>query len=153
MEEMREKIRKVLTPLVGEKREVLMEEFALLTIDEETPYLVRAIAKKIDEKLLKYAQLLEELLQPDTNLTSMQECSFFNEREQEAIRHAYRSLMRLHRHATLAELEGGEAAYQAFLADAFKNWAELKPALQTIMKQLHAGWQQEKNEEHEEYFG
>ncbi len=117
-----------------------IEEFELLTISDDAAFLLREVAKKVKERLAVYAQLLEDLLQPDSGLAAMNECSFFNESEHEKIVKNYRELMSILRRFTMADVEATEAAYQSFLVEALPRWDAQKDWLSKVAKQLHDAW-------------
>ena len=128
------------------------QEFDLLCISDEAEDLVRESAKKIRERVDNYAQLLEDLLQPDTSLAAMNECSYFSEQETEQIVRLYRKLMAISRNHTVIDIEGKE--YGKFITQTLPEWQKHKPALQKIAKKLQQGWEQDQPLQREKgYFG
>ena len=66
---------------------------------EETNFLLRAVIRKIADKLEFCSTMLEEILQPDTsNLYAMHETRFFDEQEKKGMNELYSKLMALNRH-------------------------------------------------------
>jgi len=120
--------------------ERMIEEFDLLTIEEEAEDLTREIARKVRDRVDAYAKLLEDLVQPDSSLAAMNECSYFSEEEMEQVVKLYRKLMVLVREFLLADLEATPAAYGAFVVRAVPAWMSHKPALTAIVTTIRKGW-------------
>jgi|GEM_PF-2658059 len=118
----------------------IIEEFELLTISDDATFLAREIAKKVKDRLAHFVQLLEELLAPNADLSAMNECNFFSESERAGIGKAFRELMSVLRGFTMADVEGNEDAYRAFLKECLPRWAAQKPFLATVTKRLHEDW-------------
>jgi hypothetical protein len=132
--------------------EPVIREFDLLTIPAEAEDLVRETAKKVQERIDSYARLLEDLLQPDTSLAAMNECSFFSDQEMENVVRLYRQLIALLRKHTITDIDDQE--YGRFITGALAEWAKQKPALQRIAKKLQSGWEQDQPLQREKgYFG
>lgn len=136
----RERLRRELEQAGVPEAETVIAEFDLLTIDEEAQNLLKEMAKRVKERVDGYARLLEELIQPDAGLASMNECGFFEEREHERIVKGYRRLMRIIRRQTLAELRATPEAYREFLTEAIPAWRQEKEWLLTVAERLADGW-------------
>src|SRR3989338_4563975 len=68
-------------------------EFELSDL-EETNFLLRAIMRRISEKLDFYSTVLEEVLQPDaSNLYAMHETRYFDDEEKNSMYDLYKRLM------------------------------------------------------------
>ncbi|MBR9693313.1 hypothetical protein GOV07_05315 [Candidatus Woesearchaeota archaeon] len=151
---LKEDLEKELLACGFEQTKSLMEEFELLTINEETPSIAREMAKKVKDRVAGFAQLLEELLQPDSGLAAMNECSFFTEAEIEQVAKSYRELMSVLRQFTMADIEANEEAYRRFLKSAIPRWEAKKDWLRTIISKLHSDWKKEQPLQGERgYFG
>ncbi len=136
--------------------EKAVEEFELLAISEsdEDAGLMRAVAKKARDRVDTYAKLLEDLIQPDSSLATMNECGFFSDEEMERIIKGYRKLMAIVRQFAVADLAGTAKAYEAFVKDALPAWKEQQSLLQLVTKRLHDGWTKEQPLQREKgYFG
>ena len=139
---------------LGLEPEPVIEEFDLLSISDEAAFLSLEMAKKVKERIVGFAQLVEEILQPDSGLAAMNECSFFSEKEHDKLVKTYRELMSLVRRFTSADVEGTKAAYKAFVKDAMPRWQAQKEWLSTVAQKLHDDWKkaQPLHREHE-YLG
>ncbi len=120
--------------------ESAIEEFDLLGISDDAEFLARECAKRVRDRVATHAQLLEELLAPDSGLAAMNECSFFSEEEHGRIVAAYRELMSILRRFTMADVEGREEAYRAFLAAAVPRWEAQRPFLGEVAARLEERW-------------
>ncbi len=136
--------------------EKAVEEFELLAISEsdEDAGLARAIAKKVRERVDNYAHLLEDLIQPDSSLATMNECGFFSDEEMDRIIKCYRKLMAIVRQFAVADLAAAPKDYETFVKDALPAWKAQQPPLQLVTKKLHEGWTKEQPLQREKgYFG
>ena len=110
---------------------------------EETNFLLRTIIRRIAEKLDFYTTMLEEILQPDTNLYSMHEIRFFEDDEKKKMYDLYRKLMDLNRHSIELLLERNEKDEAIFINDFFDDWKELKKELLKFVKKMRESWKKE----------
>lgn len=133
--------------------EATISEFDFLTISEETENLSKAMAQKVKDRIQQYAHLLEDLIQPDNDLSSLNEVSFFDEEDQKKIIKSYRHLMGLVRTYTEADLRGGDI-FAKFIISAITEWQREKEWLLTIAQRLQEGWKgEEKFQVEKGYFG
>ena len=108
---------------------------------EETNFLVRAIIRRIAEKLDFYTTMLEEILQPDTsNLYAMHETRFFDENEKKRMYDLYSKLMDFNRQSIEISLEHNEKNDSDFINDAFNEWKLLKQELLSFVKKMRDSW-------------
>ena len=108
---------------------------------EETNFLLRAIIRRIAEKLDFYTTMLEEILQPDTsNLYAMHETRFFDEDEKKRMYDLYSKLMDFNRKSIEISLEHNEKNDSDFINDAFNEWKLLKQELLSFVKKMRGSW-------------
>lgn len=113
---------------------------------------IKGVCRRAGEHVEHYAQLLESILQPDATFTGMTETGAFDDEGKKQVLETLRRLMRLHRTLLLADLQNGHSAKT--LADACKEYAEIKAPLSSIIKKLQECWHHEQEERIEEkYFG
>lgn len=111
---------------------------------EETNFLLRAVVRRIAEKLDFYATMIEEILQPDTsNLYAMHETRFFNENEKKEMYDLYSSLMHLSRHSIEVSLEHSGKSEADFINSFFSEWQGLKKELLNYTRKARASWKAE----------
>lgn len=129
-------------------------EFELSDL-EETKFLLRAIMRRIAEKLDFYTTILEEIIQPDTsNLYAMRESRFFDEEEKKQMYEFYKKLMNLSRHSVELSLEHNEKEETEFINNLLHDWKEIKKELVRYIKKLKDSWKSEtETEEDVGYLG
>ena len=117
------------------------EEFEISDL-EETNFLLRAIIRRIAEKLDFYTTMLEEILQPDTsNLYAMHETRFFDEDEKKRMYDLYRKLMNLNRKSIEVLLEHNEKDQADFMNKFLNEWREIKNELLGFIKKMRSSWE------------
>jgi hypothetical protein len=132
--------------------ERVMREFDFLTISDETTNLEKELARKVKERLATYVHLLEDLIQPDNGLSSLNECSFYSEEEHKQIIAIYRRLMQMVRTFTEHDLTGSD--FSRYVKEALLLWNGEREGLLTIVKKLQKGWGSEEQLQMERgYFG
>ena len=111
---------------------------------EEINFLLRAIIRKIAEKLDFYSTILEEILQPDTsNLYAMHETRFFDEKEKNGMYDLYRKLMDFNRATIELSLGHNERNEADFINQFFEEWKALKQELLKFVKKMRTSWKEE----------
>ncbi|MBS3105865.1 hypothetical protein J4234_06445 [Candidatus Woesearchaeota archaeon] len=121
-------------------------EFELSDL-EETSFLLRAIIRRMEEKLDFYSTMLEELLQPDTsNLYAMHETKFFDEDEKKQMYELYTKLMNFNRQSIEVSLEHNENNEADFINRLFDEWKALKQELLMFVRKMRASWKTEEDD-------
>lgn len=111
---------------------------------EETNFLLRAIIRRICEKLDFYCTMMEEVLQPDTsNLYAMHETSAFDEEEKKKMYDLYSKLMILNRKSIGLSLRYDEKDEADFINSFAGEWASLKAELLRYVKKMEDSWETE----------
>jgi len=111
---------------------------------EETNFLLRAIVRRIAEKLDFYSTMLEEILQPDTsNLYAMHEIRYFDDDEKKQMYGLYSKLMNFNRQSIEVSLQHNEKDEADFVKDLFDEWKSLKQELLRFVKKMRASWKTE----------
>ena len=110
----------------------------------ETNFLLRAIVRRIAEKLDFYSTMLEEILQPDTsNLYAMHEIRYFDDDEKKQMYGLYSKLMNFNRQSIEVSLQHNEKDEADFVKDLFDEWKSLKQELLRFVKKMRASWKTE----------
>lgn len=119
------------------------DEFEISDL-EETSFLLRAILRRIAEKLDFYATMLEEVLQPDaSNMYAMHETRFFDEDEKKQMYDLYSRLMNYNRQTIGLSLEHNEKEDADFINNFLNEWKELKKELLKYVKKMKDSWKTE----------
>ena len=118
-------------------------EFELSDL-EETNFLMRAIIRRMEEKLDFYSTMLEEVLQPETsNLYAMHETKFFDDDEKKRMYELYTRLMNFNRQSIEVSLEHNESSEADFINSLFEEWKSLKQELLRFVRNMMASWKAE----------
>ena len=122
---------------------------------EETNFLLRAIIRRVAEKLDFYTTMLEEILQPDTsNLYAIHETRFFDENEKKQMYELYTKLMNLNRQFIEISLNHNENDEISFINNFLEEWNGLKKELLRFVKKMKDSWKTETDiKEDVRYFG
>ena len=111
---------------------------------EETNFLLKAIIRRMAEKLDFYSTMLEEVLQPDTsNLYAMHETKFFDEDEKKQMYELYTKLMNFNRQSIEVSLEHNEKNEADFINNLLNEWKALKQELLMFVRKMRASWKTE----------
>jgi len=120
-------------------------EFELSDL-EETNFLLRAIMRRISEKLDFYSTVLEEVLQPDaSNLYAMHETRYFDDEEKNSMYDLYKRLMSCSRHSIEISIEHNEKDEADFINNFFEEWKPTKADLLKFIKKMRVSWKTEAN--------
>lgn len=121
---------------------------------ESDKVLLKEIAKKIVEKATNLSNMLEEILNPETRLTSMHESNSFSEEEKKRILRIFRKInFQCRKHAVI-DLSYDEKETAEYITEFFNEWEKLKPELKTIIQKMQGSWNKDKQENLKlHYFG
>ncbi len=118
--------------------EALNQEFEIETL-EDTNFLLRNIRTKISEKMEFCIKLLASILQPEQNITDLQECKMFSDEQKKKIYSLYKNLMVQMRFAGVLSMASTEKEEAAYLAKFYAEWStkngyrnQLRSTLQTL---------------------
>lgn len=127
--------------------------FCLKGIDEED-ITIEELLKKALEKIDKYADHLQGVLQPDTTIIAMTEANNYTQEEKKEVMEALKKLLWLHREGLRLQLNGNEKEKAVLINKITKTWKETLPLLDTIFTKMRDAWNTEVKETDEElYFG
>lgn len=121
----------------------LDSEFEISDI-EKTNFLLRAIIRRIAEKLDFYTTMLEEILQPVTsNLYVIHETRFFDENEKRQMYNLYCRMMDFNRQSIIISLENNYDNEVDFINSFFNKWKEIKEELLVYVNKMKDSWHTE----------
>ncbi len=121
---------------------------------EDNHMSLKAIAKKIGDKVETFAKILENILQPENDLSSMYECNAFNDDDKKDVFDIYKRLLYLHRKQNLLELEFEDASGIEFIKQSFSEWKELKKQIEKLMIKMQDSWNKKSEKKGDPgYFG
>lgn len=121
---------------------------------EEDDLVIRNVRKKVAEKFEYIANVLSSIIQPETDMTTLHEVSFFEDKEKEEIVKIYKRIMYYYRYASRLTVDDSEEANAAYINEAHAELKKLKPQLVKIFDKIKDAWTKEMNQKVEAgYFG
>lgn len=134
------------------KFEELDKEFQISSIEPKN-FLLKEIAKKVNDKFEFFAQLFEEVLNPES-LISLHESNAFTELEKKEALRIFRKLQHSIRKHLLIELEFDEHKAAQQIKDSYKVFGELKEPTKKLILRMIEYWNKDKQTKFElNYFG
>jgi hypothetical protein len=125
--------------------EELDREFDIGKLETES-FALKEVRRKIAEKIEFFCKLLEEVLQPDTNISNLYESKYFNDNEKKEVFDAYKKVMRLHRETAELAIKNDEGEDAGFIKKIFVEMPALKNELLPIVVKLKQSWEKETEE-------
>ncbi|MCD4666526.1 hypothetical protein K8R47_01820 [archaeon] len=133
--------------------EDLNNEFELEFIKEKG-FLLRQIRRRLNEKVIFYARIIESLLYPIQNsIINMHEIKFFSKEEKEEIEKIYKKIMAIERESLYLDVNYSDQKDVDFINKIFKEWNELRKNLTKITEKMKDSWNKELKRESNNYFG
>ncbi len=132
--------------------EDLDNEFDIVSIEDKK--VLRAIRRKMSEKLEQYAKLVEDLIQPDGTFSSLYEIKDFTEKDKNEMLSLFKKMMVVYKESIKLNLNYSEKEDADFILKLFDFWKEIKPQLATILDKLTEGWKNDTDhKEIQDYLG
>ena len=121
---------------------------------KENKFLVRNIRRRINDKVIFYCRVIENLIYPNqSNFISMFELKSFTEKEKQDMSKLYRQLMLYERESLNLDINPDEKRDINYINNLWKNWQEFKKDLIKISQKMKDSWNLEEKEEKDNYFG
>lgn len=120
----------------------LNSDFEISVIDKEE-FLLREVRRKIYEKIDKFVQVLDTVLQPEANVKDMQECHVFTEKEKERIYELYKRMMFYLQYSNETALFETDEESARFITESSSGWQSIKKELKPIVSKLKESWKEE----------
>ena len=115
------------------------EEFEISTIESDK-FLLREIRKKIYEKIEDAGHILEDILQPDANISVMYEARVFDDDEKKDIFNLYRKMMYWKRMFNEAYVANSEQMDAELINTVFSSWKDIKKEMSSLIRKLRDSW-------------
>ena len=122
--------------------EELDSEFEISLI-EHKQFMLREIRKKICERIESIIKVLDEILQPDTNINNLYECKEFSDEEKGDIFKLYKRLMVLNRWSAKVNITHIDADEAKFIKKSYAELNGIKTALVNLMEKLKESWKKD----------
>jgi len=122
---------------------------------DKSPHLLRDIRRRITEKIEHYVKILEGIMNPETTISGLHECKYFNEEEKKNLFDLYRKLMVHMRQADMLTVLLDDREEASFIASIYKEWPSLQKELRSTLEKLRGCWVEEQVSDQEKmgYFG
>lgn len=108
--------------------------------DSEDKGLIITIIGALREKAQKYLNFLEEMLHPDSTITSMQEASMFSNEERIELFILFKQFTLLQRKMLLIHLTTSEEEKVAYFKEYYAFFQASKPQLKTSVEKALSVW-------------
>ena len=132
----------------------LDKEFELSVI-EVKPFLVRAIRRRMNDKVIFFCRIIEGLLYPhEKSHIHAYESSFFNEQQKEQLTITHKKIMLLERDSLLLDIDSNEEQDARYIRDLAKDWKQFKQTTTQAVLIMKKAWETpQKEEKGGAYFG
>ena len=131
----------------------LNRSFEIEGFDDDEPFFLREIRRKMCEVISFYSKVLEDVLRPESG-SAMHEGSQFNEKDRENVLSLYRKLKKFERMALDVGLARDEKENAAFISQVFSAWETIVKELKGISSKLITSWDVDiASEKDNGYFG
>lgn len=116
---------------------------------EKDEFILRNIKKKVSEKISAYTDIMESILQPETNFSSMHEAKYIGQKERNVAIDIYTAFMKLNRYAFEVSVDEEESANADFIKEAHNVFKKKKKELKDLFTFLKDTWGKEDSEKEE----
>lgn len=120
----------------------LNNEFEISTIEEEE-FLIRAIRKKIHDKISDFLKSIDPILQPETIVSDMQESNYFEETDRNDILYLYKSLKILDKKILELVVIEDDKETAKFISHVMSIWPDIKKQMREVAIKLQKAWGKE----------
>jgi TRAP-type C4-dicarboxylate transport system substrate-binding protein len=117
-------------------------EFDIGVIDEQDLFL-RNIRHRMMEKVNKYIELLEELVQPENFFVSLWEYKEVDEQSKSKSLELLREMMYINRQSWKMNLEDSDKDNAKFIKDTYTKWVKTKKDIIKIVDKLKDSWKKQ----------
>ena len=131
----------------------LDSEFDISSIEHDG-FILRAMRRKMVEKLELFCKIIESLMLPDaSSLASIQESKAIDEDQRISLHNLYKRLMIFDRISLSLEIENDDKKNVEFIQDLLSEWKNIKPQLMNLVKTMTDSWTKDDESIEERYFG
>lgn len=128
--------------------------FEIDDIGCESNLILQKIREKIDNKIITYIEIIEAIVQPETNLRDMYETKYVNDKSKETAYTLFKKLMLIKRSSDLISIENKEDDNAKFIKETYESYIRLKPDIFKHVEKLKIAWEKDTNIKNDlNYFG
>ena len=133
--------------------EIINNEFEIDFI-EKKEFLTRAIRRRMNDKLLFFARIIENVIYQSTQsqISSYENSFFTDERKLELVK-VHKQLMAFERTSLLLDIETTDEKDIDYIKNLLENWEEFKKELKDIAETMQSSWNKNLEEKEERFFG
>ena len=134
--------------------ESLNKEFELEYIEKKY-FILRAVRRRLNEKLMLFSKILEIILFPSgQSPISSHESSFFSDSKKQELFSLYKKFMSIERNSLKLDVTPDETGDVDFIKNLLKEWPSFKKEIEQVVNEMHESWLKEIKEESEnKYLG
>ena len=115
---------------------------------------LRAVRKKMSEKLEQYTKFIEELIQPDSSFSSMYDVKDFSDDFKKKVFSLFRRMMVFYKESIKLNMAISDEKDAEFVKDLYEFWLEVKNDVIVIIDKIKDTWEKDDDDKHiTEYFG
>ncbi len=118
-------------------------EFDIGNIEELDSSFLRQIRLRLMEKVDKYVEFLEELIQPENYFVNLWEYKEIEEEDKLKLLELLRDMMYLNRQSWKMNLDDSDKENAKFITHTYNEWLRLKKDLIQIVDKVKEGWKKE----------
>ena len=136
------------------KYDELNRLFDIEDINPESDLILTKVRMKIHDKIEFFTHLIEENVQPSTDLSQIYEAKEIGDKEREVLYLLFKRLMKVIRHSNNVALLNDEPFTANFIKNSFNSYVSIVPQLDSHIAKLTDVWGKDTNVKSElNYFG
>ena len=121
---------------------------------EKKEFLLRAIRRKMRDKLIFFCRILEGVLYPtDKSPLTAYESSFFTEDAKYHLSTIHKTMMTFDRRSLSLDVEDTDEKNATYIKDLWKHWQPFKQETSSVIVTMEQSWNHHEKENAQGYFG
>ena len=131
----------------------LNEEFELNSI-EKKEFLIRNIRRRLNEKVIFFCRIIENLIYPSSQSPlSAYESNFFSDEKKQDLAKLHKKLMVFERQSMLLDTNPNSDGDAEYINKMHSEWDSFKKEITETVKEMKDSWHSELKDEEHVYFG
>ena len=118
-----------------------LDSFFDISSIEDATFVLRAVRKKIAEKIDYFCSILDDIIHPESSFASFREATVFTDPEKEEVLELYKKLMFFSRLSIELNIEDSNAENADFINKFMLKYPEIKKHLKIIIIKLKESWE------------
>src|SRR3989338_1090008 len=121
---------------------------------EKKEFLTRAIRRRMNDKLLFFARIIENVIYPNSqsHIIAYENSVFSEERKLELVK-VHKQLMIFERRSLLLDIETTDENDIEYIKDLLSRWEDFKKELKEVAETMRESWKKNIEEKEERFFG